>query len=135
MSRRFATIAALLGSAAVMAVPSLAGGASKLTTVRGSKGALTATMTVGTHTPKVNANWPATFTARFDGKPVQAAVAYQFVFAGQVVATRSHYRFTGSFHDILTFPATAVGYPLTFRAKVTAHRLIVNLDYPVTVKR
>jgi hypothetical protein len=52
-----------------------------------------------------------------------------------VVAHRSHYRFTGSFHDTFEWPASAVGYPLTFRAVIKSDGATLNLDYPVQVVR
>jgi hypothetical protein len=101
--------------------------------VRASSGGTTATMHASTHHPRVNKRWPIAFVVTRDGKPVKAEVAYEYLFAGQVVAHRSHYRFTGSFHDIFMWPSSAVGYPLTFRAVITAGGATLNLDYPVQV--
>jgi hypothetical protein len=64
-----------------------------------------------------------------------ASVRYQFLFAGRPVASRSHYRFRGTFHDTLTWPASAVGIPLTFRAIVRTSLGTKNLDYAVQVRR
>ena len=52
--------------------------------------------------------------------PRAASVSYQYLLGGQVVARRSHYVFVGHFSDTLVWPASAVGYPLTFRAVVVA---------------
>jgi hypothetical protein len=101
--------------------------------VRASSGGTTATMHASTHHPRVNKRWPIAFVVTRDGKPVKAEVAYEYLFAGQVVAHRSHYRFTGSFHDIFMWPSSAVGYPLTFRAVITTGGATLNLDYPVQV--
>jgi hypothetical protein len=101
--------------------------------VRTSSGNVTATMHAATHHPHVNGRWPIAFVVARGGKPAKAEVAYEYLFGGQVVAHRSHYRFTGSFHDIFIWPSSAVGYPLTFRAVITAGGATVNLDYPVQV--
>jgi hypothetical protein len=92
-------------------------------------------MRATTHAPRANRPWPVRFAVTDAGKPVRASVRYQFLLGGQVVARRSHYRFTGRFADTIVWPPSAVGYPLTFRAVVTAAGHTLNLDYPVTVKR
>ncbi len=103
--------------------------------VSGSAGEVKATLRAGTHTPKVNAPWPISFTVTSAGVPAAAAaVSYEYMFGGAVVARRSHYSFKGGhFSDVFRFPASAVGYPLTFRAVVTSGGATVNLDYPVKV--
>jgi hypothetical protein len=103
--------------------------------VRASWQGVTATMHASTHHPHVNRPWPVSFVVSMAGKPVKAEVRYQYLFAGQVVGRRSHYRFTGSFHDIFTWPSSAVGYPLTFRAVISSGKLTLSLDYPVQVVR
>ena len=103
--------------------------------VSASVGAITATMHASTHSPRVNRPWPVSFTVSRSGKPAKAEVRYEYLFAGQVVARRSHYTFTGSFHDIFTWPSSAVGYPLTFRAVISSQGVTLNLDYPVRVIR
>jgi hypothetical protein len=102
--------------------------------VQASAGGVTARMRLSGHHPRVNAAWPVRFTVKRRGRPVKAEVRYQYLFAGQVVARRSHYRFYGSFHDVFRWPASAVGYPLSFRAVVTAAGVTLNLDYPVQVQ-
>ena len=104
-------------------------------TVTGSFASLTAVLHAGTHQPKVEAPWPIRITATLGGAPAKATVVYEYLFSGQVVAHRSHYTFTGQFSDTLKWPASAVGYPLTFRAVVTSGSALVNLDYPVQVAR
>jgi hypothetical protein len=69
------------------------------------------------------------------GRPLAASVRYQFLFAGRPVASRSHYRFRGTFHDVVSWPARAVGIPLTFRAIVRTSLGTRNLDYAVQVRR
>ena len=97
--------------------------------------AWSATLTAGTHTPRVGAPWPITIRAAAGARPLPASVRYQFLFAGRPVASRSHYRFRGTFHDTLTWPASAVGIPITFRAIVRTPLGTKNLDYAVQVRR
>lgn len=59
---------------------------------------------------------------------------YQFLFSGSVVAHRSHYRFRGTLHDTIRWPARSAGIPLTFRAVVTTPLGVRRLDYPVRVR-
>jgi hypothetical protein len=92
-------------------------------------------MHASTHRPRVNARWPISFLVTSAGKPADAKVEYEYLFAGQVVARRSHYTFKGTFHDIFTWPSSAVGYPLTFRAVMKAGGATLNLDYSVQVVR
>lgn len=88
------------------------------------------------HHPRAGHPWRIHITARTpSGRPVRAAVSYQFLFGGTVVAHRSHYRFRGSFTNALMFPARSVGYRLTFRAVVTSAIGRRNLDYWVQVRR
>jgi len=60
-------------------------------------------------------------------------VSYRYLFAGQVVAHRSHYVFTGRFSDTFRWPPSAVGYPLTLRAVIVSEGVTINLDFPVQV--
>jgi hypothetical protein len=87
----------------------------------------------GTHRPKVGHPWPVHFTVTRAGAPARASVGYEFLLAGQVVAHRSHYTFTGRFSDVVVWPAASVGYPLTFRAVIVSQGATINLDYPVQV--
>lgn len=104
--------------------------------VAASTSALAATLHVsGGHHPRVGASWPIAFTVSRAGRPARATVSYEYLFGGAVVARRSHYSFTGSFHDVFQWPASAVGYPLTFRAVIVSDTRTLNLDYPVQVVR
>lgn len=103
--------------------------------VQASQGTVSASLHATTHHPRVNAHWPISFVVADNGKPAQAEVAYEYLFGGAVVAHRSHYRFSGHFHDVFQWPASAVGYPLTFRAVITSAGTTLNLDYPVQVER
>jgi hypothetical protein len=101
--------------------------------VTGSAGAVTASMHPAAHHPKVNVPWPITFTVTDAGRPAKASVSYEYLFAGQVVARRSHYTFVGHFADVFHWPSSAVGYPLTFRAVIASAGATIDLDYPVQV--
>jgi hypothetical protein len=101
--------------------------------VSGSVGGVTATLHASTHAPRVNQSWPLHFTVTHAGALAKAAVQYEYLFGGQVVARRSHYTFTGHFSDVFQWPSTAVGYPLTFRAVIVSEGATINLDYPVQV--
>jgi hypothetical protein len=93
------------------------------------------TLAAPTHRPRANAPWPIAIEARGPGgRPLRAAVRYQFLFAGSVVARRSHYRFRGTFHDVIRWPANSVGVPLTFRAVVATALGTRRLDYRVRVR-
>ena len=103
--------------------------------VRAAAQSVSATMHVSGHHPRVNEPWPVSFTVTQAGRPARARVRYEYLFAGQVVAHRSNYGFTGSFHDVFRWPRSALGYPLTFRAVITSGGATLNLDYAVQVIR
>jgi hypothetical protein len=103
--------------------------------VHAGAGAVTATMHAAGHHPRVGRRWPVAILVSSNGRPVRAEVEYEYLFGGAVVAHRSHYRFTGGFHDTFEWPASAVGYPLTFRAVVRSGATTLSLDYPVQVER
>ena len=139
--------AALAGTLAL--VPGGAAGAAK---------PCVATIKAPGHRPKANRLWPVTVTCRTpSGKPVKATATYQFVYQGQVVATRypspkadpkspcsragtcrhSPYPFKGRMRDgTFIWPRRSVGFPLTLRVVVTvAHKGSLNLDYAVKVRK
>lgn len=103
--------------------------------VRASAQGVDVTMRASGHHPHVNRPWPVSFTVIRAGRPARARVRYEYLFAGQVVAHRSNYGFTGSFRDVFVWPPSALGYPLTFRAVVTAGKATLSLDYAVQVIR
>jgi hypothetical protein len=94
-----------------------------------------ATLQASTHHPRAGAHWPLSFTVTRAGRPAQASVSYEYLLGTQVVARRSHYTFTGRFSDVFTWPAAAIGYPLTFRAVIVSGGVTLDLDYPVQVVR
>ncbi len=103
------------------------------TAVSASIGGVTATLHGSTHAPRVQQPWPIHFLVTRGGRAANASVSYEYLFAGQVVARRSHYTFDGHFSDVFKWPASAVGYPLTFRAVIVCEGATINLDYPVQV--
>lgn len=104
------------------------------TTVTANAVSVTVTMHGSTHEPRVGPLWPDSFEVTSAGRPATASLEYEFLLAGQVVAHRSHYTFTGHFHDTIEWPAAAVGYPLTLRAVIRARGTLLNIDYPVKVR-
>jgi hypothetical protein len=115
-------------------------------------------LSASTHHPKAGARWPITVTCRTrSGKGIRATATYQFVYNGQVVATRypspkadpnsacskagtcrhSPYPFTGRFRDeTFTWPRRAVGIPLKLRVVIRVRgKGSMNLDYAVKVHR
>ena len=145
---RRALAATLLAALALLAV---AGSASAATP-------FVATLKATTHSPKANAAWPITLTVRsHSGRSLRATATYQFVYNGQVVATRypspkadlhskcnqegtcrhSAYPFTGRLRDpTVTWPARSAGIALKFRVVIKVQGLGTrNLDYSVRVRR
>jgi hypothetical protein len=117
-----------------------------------------ATLRAPGHHPKANKRWPITVTARTpSGKALRATATYQFVYGGQVVATRypspranprskcsragtcrhSPWPFRGRFRDkTFTWPSRAAGIALTFRVVVSVRgRGSKRLDYAVRVRK
>ena len=88
------------------------------------------------HYPQVGHDWRIKITAyTSSGRPLAAEVRYQYLYGGQVVARRSHYRFRGTFRDNIDWPAQAIGYRLTFRSVVKTKLGTRNLDWWVVVRR
>jgi hypothetical protein len=107
------------------------------TEVTGSSGGLRATLHAPDHTPKAGMFWHYSVRASgSNGKPVSGTVETQFAFGGQVVGRESppsHPLTRGRLNDKVTFPARAVGLPLTFRVVVHTHLGTITLDWPVKV--
>lgn len=135
--KAFAGWAAL--AALVISLASCGGGSSDSSSTRSTgrrAPAPVVTLKATTHRPAVGAPWPIVIRAHdAAGRPLRAEVRYQYLFAGSVVARRSHYRFRGAFHDTFRWPARSLGVPLTFRAVVTTPLGTRKLDYDVRVKR
>jgi len=110
------------------------------------------------HHPKADRLWPITVTCKTpSGKPVRATATYQFIYEGQIVATRypspkanpkskcskegtcrkSPYPFRGTLRDpTFTWPKRAVGIPLKLRVLIRVKgKGSTHVDYAVTVRR
>jgi len=148
----------LAGVAGLIAVASLAscGGGSKQTTAPTAMAAAPATTTraaaapsfrvtiqAPTHRPKANAKWPVTIRVTdAAGKPIAAKLKMRILFGGSPVGQVDNgrvYRFVGSWREKpgqeITWPASAVGQPLTFQAIVTAQGMTRKADDTITVHK
>lgn len=136
-SRGFVRLAA--AAALTVSLGSCGGGSSESSSnssIEHRTPAPTVTLSAPTHRPAAGAPWPIVIRAHdAAGRPLPAEVRYQYLFAGSVVARRSHYRFRGTFHDSFRWPARSLGVPLTFRAVITTPFGTRRLDYDVRVKR
>jgi hypothetical protein len=103
-----------------------------------TSGQVRATLTVPNHTPTVGKLWPyAVHVTDVSGKRLNGTVDIQFAYGGQVVGRDTpptHPIKNGLWHDNLTFPAAAVGQPITFQAVVHTSAGSVTLNWPVKVK-
>lgn len=104
-------------------------------TVRASSGGIAATLHAPTHKPRVNVPWHFSFNVTKEGEPTKAKVTYDYLFGGQVVEKRANYTFTGHFSDVSRWPASSVGYALTFRAVLSVDGKTFYLDYPIKVHK
>jgi hypothetical protein len=145
---------------ALVAVFTVLASVAVLASAGGASGAApcVASLSAPTHHPKADRLWPITVTCRTpSGAPVRATATYQFVYGGQVVATRypspnadpkspcsragtcrnSPFPFRGRMYDdTFTWPRRSVGVALTLRVVVAVRgKGSVNLDYAVRVRR
>lgn len=111
-----------------------------------SSTAWSARMSVPTHTPKANRNWPVRIVVRTaGGRALSGTVIYHFFFGGQLVSTQScrpnqrhptPCRFSrGVYRDVVRWPSRSIGYRLTFQATVRTRLGTRNLNYWVQVRR
>jgi hypothetical protein len=106
-----------------------------------------ATLKAPDHRPHADRDWWITVTAKSNsGRPLHATAVYQYLYQGQIVATRypsphlpdrhTPWPFFGRFSDPLLWPRRSIGIPLTFRVVVRVKGLgTVNLDWAVRVRR
>ncbi len=135
MMRR-ASVAVLVGALA-LATSASAGAAPRADAAAG----WTVKVTGSGHHPKARKRWPVKIVAKTTGgKPVSGTVQYLFVFNGAVVGTRSCLdvgttpcHFKGTYHDILHFPARAIGHSFTLRFVVKSRLGTKKIDYAITV--
>lgn len=90
------------------------------------------------HTPIAGRPWAySVHVTDASGKPLSGTVAIEFAFNGSVVGhdtPPTHAVTNGHWADRLTFPPTAIGYPLSFQAVVHTSAGSITLDWPVQVK-
>jgi hypothetical protein len=141
----------LFVGAFVLALATACGGGSGIKTATGTKTvtkAMTtaaapaklpfkATFSAVNHRPVVGKNWPITVkvTDR-SGKPIAATLQMNFLLGslrvGQVDNGKIHH-FTGRYHEIITFPAAAVGHQLTLQAVIKAKGKTKKVPWPISV--
>jgi len=104
-----------------------------------STGPVRGVLRADNHTPKANRLWSYTVTVR-DARshPLSGRVTIEFVFGGEVVGRDTpptHPVRQGRWHDRLTFPPTAIGPRLVFRAVVHTRLGSITLDWPIRVRK
>jgi hypothetical protein len=107
--------------------------------VSGSSGGMHATIHGENHAPTVNKNWSYSVLATdAGGRPLTGTVETEFVFSGQVVGRETpatHRLRNGRLNDGLTFPAEAVGEPISVQVVVHTPLGSVTLDWAIRVRR
>ena len=85
-----------------------------------SAAGFSAKLTAPNHTPTANKKWPITVTVTRGRTKLSGRVRYQFLFQGQVEASRPGHAFSrGVYHDSLLFPGEAIGHVLSLHVIVT----------------
>jgi hypothetical protein len=107
--------------------------------VSGSAGGLRASLHGENHAPTAATLWHYSVLATdASGHPLSGTVDTEFAFGGQVVgheAPPTHGLSNGRLNDAVTYPARAVGFPLTFQVVVHTSLGSVTLDWAVKVHR
>jgi hypothetical protein len=113
-------------------------GAAALVSALALAAPFTATLSAGTHTPKVSAKWVYTVRATAAGRPIRATITTQIVdpFGGvhAVEFGDTHrlvtaFPFTGTFRDFIRFPPDSKGFKLSVRVTVRAKGAKTVLTY------
>jgi hypothetical protein len=98
-----------------------------------------ATLTARDHTPKVNKPWAYSVTVHSaSGQPLSGTVDVEFTFGGQVVGhdtPPTHPVKHGVWKGTLTFPADAIGQPISLQTVVHTKLGQVTLVWPVSAHR
>jgi len=95
-----------------------------------SAAAFSAKLTAPNHTPTANKKWPITVTVTRGQTKLSGSVRYQFLFQGQVEASRPGHAFSrGVYHDTLLFPGEAIGHVLSLHVIVTTKYGTVALPW------
>ncbi len=123
----------LFRRAAVVAVPVLA-----VLALPASASAATFTVKphFPNHTPIAGKKWPITLDVSKGKTKLSGSVKYEFEFGGSVVSHQPGKKFkAGVYKDQLTFPADAIGQPLTLVVLVTTKDGTKSVDWAVTTKQ
>jgi hypothetical protein len=121
-------------SKSASASSSAPGGVASITTgpVRGS-------LSAPGHAPRAGKLWPYSVKVTdASGKPLSGTVDTEFLYGGQLVGHESpptHPLKNGALRDAVTWPAQAVGQPLTLQTVVHTSAGTITLDWPVSVQR
>src|ERR1051326_2121939 len=106
-----------------------------------ASGAVKATLSGPTHTPKAGTKWYYVLRVTQNGRPVAARITVQIVdplgtaHPVQLGASKrniTNYRITGTFRDYVIWPKESNGIPLTFRIIVHAGGVKKIVKYSVT---
>ena len=107
--------------------------------VSATSGGLHASFHGQDHNPRAGQNWNYSVLATdASGNALSGTVETEFAFNGTVVGRESpatHPLKNGRLDDILTFPARAVGFPLSVQVVVHTSAGSVTLDWPVKTRR
>ncbi len=91
------------------------------------------------HHPKVNQPWQYTVTVRDSaGHELSGTETTEYTFGGVVVGTEhpTNVAFSnGVYHDVIEFPAAAVGHPLAVQVVVHTSLGSKTVDWPIQVTR
>jgi hypothetical protein len=91
------------------------------------------------HAPTVNRLWHYSVLATdASDHPLAGTVDTEFAFGGQIVGHEvppTHGLSNGRLNDSVTFPAQAVGVPLTFQVVVHTRLGSITLDWAVKARR
>ena len=89
------------------------------------------------HAPKAGKPWRYSIVVTdAAGHPLSGIIDVQFTFAGQVVGKDipPTHKFTqGAFQEVLTFPARAVGEPISLQLVIHTTEGSTTVNWPVTV--
>lgn len=96
-----------------------------------------ATLVAPNHHPVVNKNWFITVTVtNLSGKPIAATLRMNVLLGSLRVGQVDNgkvYHFVGRYHEIITWPAAAVGHQLTLQAVVKVKGKTKTLLWPLSV--
>jgi len=96
-----------------------------------------ATFSAANHRPVVDKDWRiAVEVTDLSGKPIAATLQMNILLGsvqvGQVDNGKIH-RFSGSHHEVITFPVAAVGHKLTLQALIKAKGKTNTVLWPISV--